>query len=220
MPKILIVEDEAKIAQTIADYLQQAEYETHWHPDGQDAAAIALSLPADLVILDIMLPGKDGLQVCREIRAARDIPIIMLTARIDEIDRLLGLELGADDYICKPFSPRELVVRIRNILKRVAQTATDTGSSYGGLHIDVDRHQCHLEDRLLDLTPVEFRLLTTLCARPGQVFAREQLMQAAYTDGRYVSGRTIDTHIKNLRSKLGASGTMIHSIYGVGYKLE
>ena len=220
MTKILVVEDEAKIAQVVVEYLEQAGYTVAWHDEGSQAASMALRMQVDLVVLDLMLPGKDGLEVCRELRQASEVPIVMVTARVEEIDRLLGLELGADDYICKPFSPRELVARIKNILRRVQAPPTTGRGTYGDLVLDEDRFEAKLAGEVLDLTPVEFRILLGLIARPGRVLSRENLMQAAYTDGRYVSGGTIDTHIKNLRFKLQSAGDLIHSVYGVGYKLE
>lgn len=220
MSKILVVEDEEKIARVVLEYLEDAGYEAIWHSEGEQAAQVALDMAADLVVLDLMLPGKDGLEVCREIKQIRDLPIVMVTARVEEIDRLLGLELGADDYVCKPFSPRELIVRIKNILRRVNNQPVGDGNRYGGISVDRERFEASLEDIVLDLTPVEFRILSGLLEKPGRVLSRENLMQIAYTDGRYVSGRTIDTHIKNLRAKLKSAGELIRSVYGVGYKLE
>ena len=220
MSKVLVVEDEEKIARVVLEYLEDAGYEAIWHSEGEQAAQVALDMAADLVVLDLMLPGKDGLEVCREIKQVRDLPIVMVTARVEEIDRLLGLELGADDYVCKPFSPRELIVRIKNILRRVNNQQVGDGNHYGGISVDRERFEASLEDMVLDLTPVEFRILSGLLEKPGRVLSRENLMQIAYTDGRYVSGRTIDTHIKNLRAKLKSAGELIRSVYGVGYKLE
>ena len=220
MSKILVVEDEAKIAQVVVEYLKDAGYEVTWLDEGLHATQTALESAVDLVVLDLMLPGKDGLEVCREIKQVSDVPIVMVTARVEEIDRLLGLELGADDYLCKPFSPRELVIRIKNILRRVGAQQTNENNCYRGITVDLERFEARLDDTVLDLTPVEFRALCGLLEKPGRVLSRENLMQIAYTDGRYVSGRTIDTHIKNLRAKLGGSGELIRSVYGVGYKLE
>lgn len=165
----------------------------------------------DLILLDLMLPGCDGLEVCRELRTFSDVPIIMVTARVEEIDRLLGLDLGADDYICKPFSPREVVARARAILRRRPLAAR----TEQGLSLD--------ESIELDLTPVEFRLLSCLAASPGRVFSRDQLLDRLYDDHRVVTDRTVDSHVKNLRRKLeqiDPEQSLIHSIYGVGYKLE
>tara|TARA_R110002049_G_scaffold25557_6_gene89664 strand:- start:13016 stop:13696 length:681 start_codon:yes stop_codon:yes gene_type:complete len=223
MPLVLIVEDEPKIAALLEDYLQQSHYETHWLSRGDAVDEWCRSNRPDVVLLDLMLPGKDGLAVCRELRVHSQLPIIMITARVDEIDRLLGLELGADDYICKPFSPREVVARVKAVLRRVRMTDTNVTGSGHGLKIDDDRFSASIDGKALDLTPVEFRLLALLASQPGRVFSRDQLMNRIYLDGRVVSDRTVDSHIKNLRQKLEiAAGTddLIRSIYGVGYKLE
>ena len=220
--RILIVEDEPKIAAVLADFLQASGFRVEKTADGVAAlASIRHEQPA-LVLLDLMLPGRDGLSVCREIREFSDLPIIMVTARIEEIDRLLGLELGADDYICKPFSPREVVARVRAVLRRRVHT-TSPEPGYRGLVLDEARHAARLNDSPIELTPVEFRLLALLAERPGVVFSRDQLVQKIYTDGRVVSDRTVDTHIKNLRKKIGGEADgdgFVHSVYGVGYKLE
>ncbi len=212
-----------KIAQVLQDYLARAGYRTQWLSGGEAATATALMGDVSLVILDVMLPGKDGLTVCEEIRAKSDVPILMLTARVDEIDRLRGLDLGADDYVCKPFSPREIVARVRNILKRSARPRAEPSGRYSYADIDWDEqaHECRVFGELVELTPIEFRMLGALLANPGRVCSRETLMHKAYNDGRIVSGRTIDSHIKNLRAKLGAeSAERIQSMYGVGYKIE
>ena len=221
--RILIVEDETKIAEILQDYLQQSHYETHWLDSGEDADAWSRKNNPDIVLLDLMMPGKDGLTVCRELREHSNVPIIMITARVEEIDRLLGLELGADDYICKPFSPREVVARVKALLRR-AQHSRDGADDIGhGLVIDEDKFSAHVGGKSLDLTPVEFRMLSLLASQPGRVFSRDQLMTRIYTDGRIVSDRTVDSHVKNLRQKIQAvvgSDDFIRSIYGVGYKLE
>ncbi len=168
-----------------------------------------------------MLPGRDGLEVCRELRTFTEVPIVMVTARVEEVDRLLGLELGADDYICKPFSPREVVARVRAILRRVQRGAVPLDSL--GLRIDEQTHRAEFRGQPLDLTPVEFRLLKTLAASPGRVYSRQQLLDNLYADHRIVTDRTVDSHIKNLRRKLqlvSPEQELIQSIYGVGYKLE
>ncbi|MFK8052339.1 MAG: response regulator [Woeseiaceae bacterium] len=220
---ILVVEDEPKIAKLITDYLEQSHYATHWISDGDDVDAWCKEHQPDIVLLDLMLPGKDGLTICRELRHHSEVPIIMVTARIDEIDRLLGLELGADDYICKPFSPREVVARVKATLRRAGMTGNSNPATYRGLHIDEDKFSARIEDHALDLTPIEFRLLSLLASKPGRVFSRDQLMNSIYVDGRIVSDRTVDSHVKNLRQKIHtAIGTddFIRSIYGVGYKLD
>jgi two-component system, OmpR family, response regulator BaeR len=218
---ILIVEDEPKLAALLGDYLKASGYASYWVADGRDAIAAIRDQQPDLVLLDLMLPGRDGLDICRELRGFSDVPVVMLTARVEEIDRLLGLELGADDYICKPFSPREVVARIKAILRR-ARTNADT-TTFTTLKIDDGAHRAIFNGVTLDLTPVEFRLLRTLAATPGRVFSRDRLLDKLYLDHRVVTDRTVDSHIKNLRRKLeqAAPGQdPIRSIYGVGYKLE
>lgn len=220
---VLIVEDEPKIAELLRDYLQQSHYETHWIDNGDTVDEWCRNNNPDIVLLDLMLPGKDGLAVCRELRAHSQVPIIMVTARVDEIDRLLGLELGADDYICKPFSPREVVARVKALLRRVEMINANPAAVYRGLTIDDEKFSATVDGHALDLTPVEFRLLSLLASQPGRVFSRDQLMNKIYVDGRVVSDRTVDSHVKNLRQKIHDTiGTddLIRSIYGVGYKLE
>lgn len=223
---ILIVEDEPKIAQLMADYLTVEGFETTVLGSGLSAAATVKSLKPNFVILDVMLPGKDGLTICREVRAFSEVPIMMVTAKVDEIDRLLGLELGADDYLCKPFSPRELVARVKSILRRIQQPAVQQSSNiltYREICLDSDRFQCNVGEAVLELTPVEFRLLHAMVAQPGRVFPRDKLMDLAYTDTRVVSDRTVDSHIRNLRKKFSETeggSDLIHSVYGMGYKVE
>jgi two-component system, OmpR family, response regulator BaeR len=218
--KILIVEDEPKLAALVADYLKAAGYEPHCIENGLDAIPWLRSHAADLVLLDLMLPGRDGLEICRELREFSDVPVVMVTARVEEIDRLIGLEAGADDYVCKPFSVRELVARVKALLRR-PRAAADTAAY--GLVIDEPRHRAALDGRDLDLTPVEFRLLGALAAMPGRVLSREKLLERLYADHRVVTDRTVDAHVKNLRRKLGEARPgedLVRSIYGVGYKLE
>ena len=220
MPNICIVEDEPKIAALLGDYLQAAGYGTRIVHDGAAAVQAIREYQPDLVLLDLMLPGRDGLEICRELRHDSRLPIIMLTARVEEIDRLLGLELGADDYICKPFSPREVVARVKAVLRRAqpAEPAPEPES----LKVDAEAHRAWLDGHELDLTPVEFRLLRTLSSAPGRIFSRDQLLDHLYDDHRVVTDRTVDSHIKNLRRKLEAirAGDAIRSIYGVGYRLD
>ena len=220
---VLIVEDEPKIARLLEDYLRQSNYETHWLDRGDTVDDWCKSNNPDIVLLDLMLPGKDGLAVCRELRSHSQVPIIMVTARVDEIDRLLGLELGADDYVCKPFSPREVVARVKALLRRVEMINANPAATYRGLTIDDEKFSATVDGHALDLTPVEFRLLALLASQPGRVFSRDQLMNKIYMDGRVVSDRTVDSHVKNLRQKIHdtiGSDDLIRSIYGVGYKLE
>jgi two-component system, OmpR family, response regulator BaeR len=217
---ILIVEDEPKLAALLRDYLHQAGFAAETVADGLQAVPAVRSLGPELVLLDLMLPGRDGLEICKEIRSFSTVPIIMVTARVEEIDRLLGLELGADDYICKPFSPREVVARVKAVLRR---TEGGTPRPAPGLALDADRYLATLDGRDLGLTAVEFNLLQYLVAHPGRIFSRQQLMDHIYADQRIVSDRTIDSHIKKLRKKLDdvdPQNELIRSVYGVGYKFE
>lgn len=220
--RVQIIEDEPKLAQLLMDYLGAAGYQTDWVNHGREALARFQAFQPDLVLLDLMLPGRDGLDVCKDIRRVSQVPIIMVTARVEEIDRLLGLEIGADDYICKPFSPREVMARVKAILRRIPSTPRHTTPDTGELKIDQERFEARWQGQLLDLTPAEFRLLTTLASAPGRVFPRDQLIDQVYDDHRVVTDRTIDSHIKNLRRKLSvvSAEELIRSVYGVGYKLE
>ncbi|MDT0498801.1 response regulator [Algiphilus sp. W345] len=222
--RILIVEDEVRLAGLMADYLRAASYEVDLAHDGLAAIPALRAQTYELVLLDLMLPGRDGLDICRELRSFSDVPVIMVTARVEEIDRLLGLEIGADDYVCKPFSPREVVARVRAILRRRRRDfAVDGAMDEPALDIDEARFRASVGGKVLDLTPVEFRLLRTLAGAPGRVFSREQLLDQLYNDHRVVTDRTVDSHIKNLRRKLQQAAPereLIRSIYGVGYKLE
>ena len=216
MSRILIVEDEPKLAALEADYLKAAGYEAHSIGNGAEVVPWVRANSPDLILLDLMLPGRDGLDICRELRGFSDVPIVMVTAKVEEIDRLIGLDLGADDYVCKPFSVRELVARVRTILRRRRAPSA-------GLVLDEAKHLAQLDGRSLDLTPVELRLLGTLAAAPGRVFSRGKLLEQLYHDHRVVTDRTVDAHIKNLRRKLEAvrpGEELVRSIYGVGYKLE
>jgi two-component system response regulator BaeR len=172
----------------------------------------------DLILLDLMLPGKDGIEICREIREFSRVPIIMVTARIEEQSRLNGLDIGADDYICKPFSPREVVARVRAVLRRAVQAAPKNGI----LQLDPEKYQASINGVVLTLTVVEFHLLALLAGNPGRVFSRNQLIELIYQDQRVVSDRTIDSHIKKLRKKINEihNRELIHSIYSAGYKFE
>ncbi|QDY42420.1 two-component system response regulator BaeR [Candidatus Pantoea soli] len=221
-PLILVVEDEPKLAQLMIDYLQASNYRTHHIADGNAVLEYIQHTPPDLMLLDLMLPGRDGLTLCREIRRVSELPIIMVTARTEEIDRLLGLEIGADDYICKPFSPREVVARVKTILRRVKKSPEEVQQS-SPLLIDEGRFHASWRDQPLELTPAEFRLLKTLALEPGKVFSREQLLNHLYDDYRVVTDRTIDSHIKNLRRKLealDADQPFIRAVYGMGYRWE
>lgn len=221
--RVLIIEDEVKIANLLDDYLQASHFNTHIFNDGTNVVDWVKQNSVDLILLDLMLPGKDGIDICREIRQFSNIPIIMITAKVEEIDRILGLEIGADDYICKPFSPREVVARIKVIFRRMEFDNVKNQLSDNHLQLDGEKFEAVYQQNKLDLTPVEFRLLFTLHEIPCKVFSRDQLMTLCYNDNRIVTDRTIDSHIKNLRKKLqsaGAAQEIIHSVYGVGYKYE
>lgn len=222
MQKIFIVEDEKGIASILSDYLQAAGFETHWIAEGGPVVQAVREEKPDLVLLDLMLPGKDGIEICREIRSFSSVPIIMATARVEEIDRLLGLELGADDYICKPFSPREVVARVRAVLRRSGR-AGEAHPFSEDLVLDEPAMQARLKGKNLDLTAVEFKLLAILMAKPGHIYNRDQLMERIYPDQRIVNDRTIDSHIKKLRRKMELADPgcdLIRSVYGAGYKFE
>ena len=220
-PTILIVEDEAKLASLLTDYLRSANFDARWLADGRDVAPVVKTHAPDLILLDLMLPGRDGIAVCRELREFTDTPVIMVTGRVDEIDRLLGLELGADDYICKPFSPRELVARVNAVLRR--SRSTEATAHRMRLVIDRQTYRASWDGEPLALTPAEFRLLEALAQHPNKVWSRDQLLDCLYTDHRVVADRTVDSHVKNLRHKLqrvSRDAVIVRSIYGVGYKLE
>lgn len=219
--KLLIVEDERKLAEVARDYLEAAGYEVTLLGNGAEVAPWLADNPVDLMVLDLMLPGKDGISICKTVRQTSQLPIIMTTARIEEVDRLLGLDLGADDYLCKPFSPRELVSRVRAVLRR-SDPNRAAGSS-DSLIINPDTLGVQFQGQHISLTAVEFRLLEELMKRPGVIFTRDRLMTAIYPDRRIVSDRTIDSHIKKLRKKLEILSTdreFVWSVYGAGYKYE
>jgi two-component system response regulator BaeR len=218
--RILIVEDERKIAELLRDYLVLDGYETAILERGDLVEQWMREHGADLVLLDLMLPGKSGLEVCKGLRAFSNASIVMITARVEEVDRLLGLELGADDYICKPFSPREVVARVKAVLRR-AKRGRDAPDS--NIQLDAAGFRAAIGGKDLGLTAVEFRLLQTLAAQPGRIFSRDQLMDAMYRDERVVSDRTVDSHVKKLRKKIAdvlPDREVVHSVYGVGYKYE
>jgi two-component system response regulator BaeR len=219
---ILVVEDEDKIADVLRDYLRQQGYVTHRVARGDEVEPWVRGNHVDLILLDVMLPGRSGLELCRELRGFTDAAIIMVTARVDEIDRLLGLELGADDYICKPFSPREVVARVATVLRRTMR-AKSAAPTTGGLVLDESGWRATLDGHALDLTAVEFKLLSVLASQPGRIFSRDQLMDAMYRDERIVADRTVDSHIKKLRRKIAdvvPGEEFIHSVYSVGYHYE
>ena len=220
--KILVVDDELKIVRLVRAYLEGAGFLVVVAYDGQEALAVFRHERPDLVILDLMLPGMDGLDVCRAMRRRSDVPIIMLTARIEEADRLIGLELGADDYVVKPFSPREVVARVRAVLRRTEGLLRQPEViTTGDVTLDLPRRQARVGSRLLDLTAMEFDLLAALVRRPGQVFSRVQLLDLVQGEAFEGYERTIDAHVKNLRRKLGDDPRRpryIETVRGLGYR--
>jgi len=224
MPKkILVVDDEPKIAEICQDYLKAAGYEVVTAMTGPEGLAAARREKPDLVVLDLMLPEMDGLDVCRTLRRESDVPIIMLTARVEETDKLIGLELGADDYITKPFSPRELVARVRVVLRRASGDPASEVIRAGEVTLDRARYEVNLPEKTISLTPTEFEILATLMSQPGRIFSRAQLLNAAHGVAFESYERAIDSHIRNLRRKLerGDDKTdYIVTVHGVGYKFE
>ena len=227
--KILIVDDEKKIVSLVRTYLEREGYQVAEAYDGRLALEVFKRETPNLIILDVMLPGLDGLEVCREIRRSSEVPIIMLTARDEDTDKLVGLELGADDYITKPFSPRELVARVRAVLRRSRPSSLPVASSssrltLGDLVLDEERFEATCHEQSLALTPAEFHILAVLARSPGRVFSRTQLLDSALGETYEGYERTIDVHIKNLRHKLSAAGgkddCSIVTVHGVGYKLQ
>jgi len=224
---ILLVEDEQSIASLVTLYLQNEGYTVTHVADGAQALPAVERLRPSLVILDVMLPGMDGIEICRRLRASDEsLPIVMLTARDAEVDRVIGLELGADDYIAKPFSPRELVARVKAILRRsarpVAAEADDAVAliRIGSLEIDRSRHEVRDGDREVTLTAKEFDLLVFLSHNRGLVFTREKLLDRVWGYERPVDTRTVDSHVKSLRQKLGEAGAIVKTVRGVGYKVD
>lgn len=219
--KVLIVEDSLELADILRGYLQHNGYQCHILSSGEGAIQEILSGGWDLVLLDLMLPGVDGLTICREVRRSSEVPIIMMTAKAEEVDRLLGLKIGADDYVCKPYSPREVVARVEAVLRR-SLGGGETKAGNHGLRLNEHNLTVACRENTIQLTLVEFRILQTLQQQPDRIFSRNELMDKAYTDNRIVSDRTIDSHIKKLRRKLESLGyeTRVCSVYGAGYKLE
>ena len=216
---IFVVEDEPQIGTILRDYLVKSGYAVELFENGKDALEAFHRQEPALLILDIMLPEMDGITVCKEIRKTSEVPVIMLTAMVEEIDRLLGLEMGADDYICKPFSPREVVARVKAALRRWPETT----AAGGELHHEEDSSSYLLAGVRLALTNTEYRLLRLLHSSPGRVYSRAQLLDLCYDPDQDVSDRAIDSHIKNLRRKLHAAQPQkehVHSVYGVGYRFE
>jgi two-component system response regulator BaeR len=220
---VLIVEDEKKIAELLRDYLEGAGYTVVLKERGDQVIPHVKSRVPDLILLDIMLPGMDGMEVCRQIRRFSSVPVIMITARVEEIDRLMGLEFGADDYICKPFSPREVVARVKAVLRRTHPVEEEKRLTLGSIVLDEGRHLVTIKGQKLRLTPIEFGLLKTLMAHPDRIFTRSEL--AGSVSGYEFEGyeRTIDSHVKNLRKKISdqlPDQQIITTVYGFGYKLD
>lgn len=218
--QVLVVEDDSKIAQLLLDYLRSDGFEASAIGNGQVALAQIERSPPAVIILDLMLPGLDGIAVCRAVRQFSDVPFLMLTARVDEVDRLLGLDSGADDYVCKPFSPREVVARVRALVRRSDGRVSAAPQAWV---VDEAGLRISWRGQWLPLTPLEYRMLRLLLSRPGRVFARAQLLDSVHDDLRDVSDRAIDSHVKNLRRKIAQvldGRAVIHSVYGIGYRFE
>ena len=222
--KILVVDDEPQIVNVVKAYLEKSGYKVVTAADGQAALEVFRREKPDFMILDLNLPGMDGLDVCRAVRRESNIPVMMLTARVEEMDRLIGLELGADDYVVKPFSPREVVARVRTIFRRAAaEPESRDVIETGELRIDLEEHRVVLAGRAIDLTPTEFEILAVMARQPRRVFSRLQIMEQAQGDAFEGYERTIDAHIKNIRIKLEPNPKKpiyIHTVFGVGYKFE
>lgn len=222
MPRILIADDEPNIREVITFALERAGYATVTARNGSEALQQMRRGPVDLIVLDIGMPEMDGLEVCRQIRKTSEVPILFLSARDEEIDRILGLEIGGDDYVTKPFSARELVARINVILKRArGGEKRPQAMSHGNVRLDAARHAVWFGESPITLTALEFEILTAFLGRPEFVFTREQLMEGAYGSGTYVSDRTIDSHIRNLRAKFAGAGcsAVVETVHGVGFRL-
>ncbi len=218
--KILIVEDDEAISELIAYNLKQAGFSVLTAFDGETGLALALKDAPDLILLDIMLPGMDGWEVCRRLRQSSEVPILFLTAKDAEFDRVRGLELGADDYVTKPFSPRELVARVKAILRRVNRSAEIEQMTIGRVTIDFRSHLVTLDGQPLNLTPMEYQLLRIMAMNPGQVFSREELLTEVWGEEFFGDQRTVDVHISHLREKLGEASDLIQTARGFGYKLK
>jgi len=222
-PLICIVEDEPELAQLVDDYLCASGFNTLTFHRGDEAEAWLKEHSPDLILLDLMLPGLDGLTICRNQQARGAVPVIMMTAKVEEIDRLLGLELGADDYVCKPFSPRELVARVKAVLRRSQSDPAVSDSITGEVSLNEQALSATLWGETVELTAIEFKLFSLLYAHPGRIFSRQYILDNIYQDYRVVSDRTVDSHIKKLRKKLVTPEKkvdLIRSVYGSGYKYE
>ena len=219
-PDVLVVEDDPRIARLLLDYLRAEGLPARWVADGPAAVAEIDKAKVSLVLLDLNLPGLDGIEVCRKVRTFSDVPIIMLTARVDELDRLLGLDTGADDYVCKPFSPREVMARVKAQLRRAAGRLTATPPIW---RIDDENLSICWRERRLNLTVLEFRIVRRMLQHPGRVYSRAQLLDSMHPDERDISDRAIDSHVKNIRRKIQAADpdfNGIVAVYGVGYRFD
>ncbi len=223
--EIMVAEDDPKLAEVLRRYLEREGYQVVLVPDGRQAIDRARQHPPDLIILDLMLPRVDGWDVCRVLKRESEVPILMLTARSTQDDIVLGLDLGADDYVTKPFGPPELMARVRTVLRRRAADAAPEPVPLraGALVIDSGRHEVACDGRVIDCTPAEFRLLEVLAATPGRVYSRDQLLDCLHGMARFITERTIDGHVKNLRKKIETDPRqprLLITVYGVGYKLD
>jgi len=217
---VLVVDDERNIVQLAKLYLRNEGYQVETASNGREALEKVKQTVPNLVLLDLMMPEMDGWEVCRQLRRDGDVPIIILTARTDDVDKVVGLELGADDYVTKPFNPRELVARVKAVLRRYeASRKPGRVIRFADLTIDQDRREFRIGERLVDLRPKEFDLVSTLAGTPGVVFERERLLQLAWGYEYYGDSRTVDVHVTWLREKLAASQARIQTVWGVGYKL-
>ncbi|WP_345429248.1 response regulator transcription factor [Actinoallomurus vinaceus] len=219
---VLIAEDDVKQAELLRRYLQREGHTVLVVHDGRAAIDEARAHRPDLVLLDVMMPGVDGLDVCRVLRAESEVPVLMLTARSTEDDLLLGLDLGADDYVTKPYSPRELMARVRTLLRRAGRGSGEQVYRVGGITVDPERHTVLADGREVECTPAEFRILEALAARPERVFTRAQLLEHLHGFDRFITERTVDVHVKNLRKKIEPQPrrpVRLRTVYGVGYKL-
>lgn len=225
--KILIVEDEAHIAEVLIAYCQNNGYLVDHLSSGKNVIQFIKENPVDLMLLDLMLPDIDGLEVCKQVRTFSQLPIIMITAKSEEIDKLFGLEFGADDYICKPFSPREVMARIKTVLRRVINNSAEIDATHtirhSGFEMKTDEYEVTFNEQFLDMTPREFLILRLFLENSGRVFSRDEILVYAYSDTLDISDRNIDTHIKNIRKKINQiaeEADLIRSVYGIGYKFN
>ena len=220
MPKkILLIDDEPEILEISRDYLKASAFEVVTAKDGLQGLTVARREKPDLIVMDLMMPGMDGLDLCREIRRESNVPIIMLTARVEETDKLVGLEIGADDYITKPFSPRELVARVKVVLRRIGGDTASEVIRVEIVSLDRAHYEVHIAERTVQLTPTEFEIMATLMGQPGRIFSRNQLLTAAHGVAFESYERAIDSHIRNLRHKLEPDDLIV-TVHGVGYKFE